>query len=224
MSVTRPCFLLVDDHALFRTGLGLMLAQAWPDAQVQHAASLRECVAMLPPIPPDLILLDVQLPDGHGLADLPQVRAASPDVPVLLMSAEFDAELVGQAREAGAIGFLPKSASFNEVLAAVRSALAGQYAFASVPYSVLLGGEQPLPDEPTVGSWFVHDTAPTLSGRQLSILGYLGRGTPNKAIARQLGMSEMDVRAEVSWLTEMLGASSREEAHAHAVARGLLPA
>lgn len=221
MSASPPHFLLVDDHALFRTGLGLMLSQQWPQAQVVQAASWGEALRCLQRDLPDLILLDVHLPDGHGLSDLPVLRTLAPHCPVLLMSAEVAANQVRAAREAGALGFLPKAVGANAVLAAVQAALAGQSAFAAVPYDVLMANE-PINTQRVVNGGQVHEAAPGLSDKQVEILAYLGRSTPNKAIARQLGMSENDVRAEVSWLTEWLGASSREQAYVEAVARGLV--
>lgn len=220
MSASPPCFLLVDDHALFRTGLALMLSQTWPDAKVVQAASWGETLLVLQREKPDLILLDVRLPDGHGLADLAALQARAPDCPVLLMSAEVDATQIQRAREAGATGFLPKAASAFEVMEAVRVALAGQLAFGVVPYAALRADTPPEGVAPSI--WRVSESGPNLSARQLDILRYLGRGTPNKAIARHMGMSETDVRAEVSWLTERLGASSREQAYAEAISRGLL--
>ena len=224
MSVSHPCVLLVDDHALFRTGLGLMLGQSWPDARVRHAASWGEALLALQCATPDLIMLDIHLPDGHGLADLAVLRQHAPASPVLLMSAESDVGLLQRARAAGAAGFLPKSSSIHEVMAAVRSVLAGEPGFAAIPYAVLSPPGQGVGDGAQAGSegHVAEESAPPLTGRQIDILRYLGRGTPNKAIARRLGMKEVDVRAEVSWLTELLGASSREEAYATAVARGLL--
>ncbi|MGC4059351.1 MAG: response regulator transcription factor [Aquabacterium sp.] len=220
MSASPASFLLVDDHALFRTGLGLMLSQTWPDALVAQAASWGEALVALQHARPSLVMLDVHLPDGHGLADLSALQALAPGCAVMLMSAEADAIQVQRAREAGAIGFLPKSASAAAVLEAVRSALAGQQAFAAVPYSALGGGVAASQADPS--TWRVREAGPQLSERQRDILRFLGRATPNKAIARQMGMSEADVRAEVSWLTESLGASSREQAYAEAVARGMV--
>jgi len=220
MTVSPPCFLLVDDHALFRTGLGLMLSHDWPDARVAQAASWEEGLLAVQHEVPDLVLLDVHLPDGHGLADLATLQALAPGCAVMLMSAEADALQVQRAREAGAIGFLPKSASASAMLEAVRSALSGQQAFAALPYEVLGGVSA---DHQTAQSALLaHESGPCLSARQRDILGYLGRATPNKAIARQMGLNEADVRAEVSWLTELLGATSREQAYAEAVARGLV--
>ncbi len=221
MSASHPHFLLVDDHALFRTGLGLMLSEHWPQGRVTQAANLAQALESLGRETPDLVLLDVHLHDGHGLADLPALRAKAPACPVLMMSADVSGQQILQARAAGVTGFLPKVASAAEVLAAVRSALAGQPSYAAVPYAVLAQTSAPQAEEaPPVMQ--VAEAEPHLSQRQLLILGYLGRGTPNKAIARQMGMNENEVRAEVSWLTEWLGASSREQAHAEAVARGLL--
>lgn len=221
MIAPSPHFLLVDDHALFRTGLSLMLAQNWPGAHVSQATTLAQALAVLKAGPRfDLILLDVHLPDGHGLADLPHLRAFAPDSAVLMMSAEVTGQQILQAREAGVTGFLPKVATESEVMEAVRSALRGQPSFAAVPYSVLAQARAPQIDAAPVMQ--VAEAEPRLNERQRTILGYLGRGTPNKAIARQLGLSETDVRTEVSWLTEWLGASSREHAYALAVAQGLL--
>lgn len=226
MSAAAPHFLLVDDHALFRTGLGLMLSEHWPQGRVTQAATWQQTLAALQVETPDLILLDVNLPDGHGLADLPALRVPAPQCPVLMMSADVNGEQIRQAREAGVTGFLPKVASAPEVLEAVRSALRGQLSYAAVPYKVL-SPARAVGDGAAHGAGeavaHVAEAPPSaLTARQLAILQYLGRGTPNKAIARKMGMNETEVRAEVSWLTEWLGASSREQAHAEAVARGLL--
>jgi two-component system, NarL family, nitrate/nitrite response regulator NarL len=221
-----PCFLLVDDHALFRTGLVMMLQQGWPHARVCQAANWQEAQQELALEQPCLILLDVHLPDMHGLAALTEARTRWPQCPVLVMSAEVDAAVVKQAREAGALGFLPKSATPAEVLGAVTSALAGEPAFGAVPYAALqagaMGGWQGVHAPASSQVMKVRDPGAPLSDEQRRILHYLGRGTPNKAIARQMGMSESAVRAEVSWLTESLGATSREQAFAEAVARGLI--
>ncbi len=221
MNHHTPSFLLVDDHALFRTGMVMLLQQGWPHARVCQAASWLEAQQTLALEQPCMILLDVQLPDSHGLSTLLELRARWPRCPVLLMSAEVSADLVRQAREAGALGFLPKSALPNEVLGAVQAALAGEPAFGAVPYEALSGGGASAQAN-AAAALQARDPAGELSETQRRILNYLGRGTPNKAIARQLGMSESAVRAEVSWLTESMGATSREQAFAEAVARGLI--
>ena len=227
MSFTGPRFLLVDDHALFRMGLSLMLTERWPQALLTQAGTWAQGLEHLQAQAVDLVLLDVHLPDGHGLADLPRLRELAPNARVLLMSSDVDAALVARARDNGAEGFVPKSAQADDIVAAVQAILRGDKAYAAVPYATW---------PPTAT-----DAAPTASRRageglallaeegpasfsalQLDILRHLGHGTPNKAIARQLGMSEMAVRAEVSWITEWLQATSRREAYERAVARGLI--
>ncbi len=211
-------FLIVDDHALFRSGLAMLLAQAWPGATIMQAASLHDGLQLARDHQPRLILLDVRLPDGAALAHPQAWVAAAADAVVMLMSSEVDGEVLAQAREAGLAGFLHKAAAAQDVLASVREALARRPAYGTVPYAVLQAADDGPPA--TVQA---HDAA--LSGPtalQAQIIPFLGRGTPNKAIARQLGLSENQVRVEVSWLTEALGADSREEAYRQALQRGWL--
>jgi two-component system, NarL family, nitrate/nitrite response regulator NarL len=225
MSDAAPVFLIVDDHALYRTGLAMMLGQAWPGCQPWQTASLAEGLSRVRASvrAPDLVLLDVKLPDGDGLASLLQWRDLAPQSRVVLMSSEVDAVRLQQARQAGAAGFVHKSAPPADVLASLRAALGGESAFGTLPYDLLLPDAHVGPaQDPAVA----RDAGALFSPSpiQVRILAYLGRGTPNKAIARQVGLSEMQVRAEVSWLTEALGASSREEAFRKAVDLGWVSA
>jgi len=224
MTIAGPRFLLVDDHALFRMGLGLMLAERWPQALLTQAGTWAQALEHVRHQPVDLVMLDVHLPDGHGLSDLPALKAAAPQARVLFMSGEVTAELIAQAREVGAEGFITKSAQSDDILTAVQTLLRGETSFASLPYAslaTLQGGHGRGPHAPEL-ALLASEAVPTFTELQLQILRFLGRGTPNKAIARQLGMSESAVRAEVSWITEWLQATSRQEAFERAVARGLL--
>lgn len=220
MNPSAPCFLLVDDHALFRTGLGMMLAEHWPQAVLRHAGDWAQALSSARELrpTPDLVLLDIQLPDGHGLDNLAQLQTLLPGCPILLMSAHVDTQRLAQAQQRGAAGLVAKVASAREIVAAVRAVLAGAPSFAMAsplprPESVRGPGAVTSPDEAEA---IADDPTP----RQRAILSYLGRGTPNKAIARQLGLSENEVRAEVSGLTERLNATSRQQAYTEAVARG----
>lgn len=225
MTIAGPRFLLVDDHALFRMGLGLMLAERWPQALLTQAGTWGQALEHLRHQTVDLVMLDVHLPDGHGLSDLPALKAAAPQARVLFMSGEVTSDLVAQARDVGAEGFIPKSAQAEDIVAAVQTLLRGETSFAALPYAALsaLQGGPARGAQAAELAMLASEAGPTFTELQLQILRYLGRGTPNKAIARQLGMSESAVRAEVSWITEWLQASSRQEAHERAVARGLLP-
>jgi DNA-binding NarL/FixJ family response regulator len=224
MTIAGPRFLLVDDHALFRMGLGLMLAERWPQSLLTQAGTWAQALDHLGRQPVDLVLLDVHLPDGHGLSDLPALKAAAPQARVLFMTGEVNADLIARAREVGAEGFIPKSAQAEDIVSAVQALLRGETSFAALPYAALstLQGASAQGPEATQLALLASEAGPTFTELQLQILGHLGRGSPNKAIARQLGMSESAVRAEVSWITEWLQATSRQEAYERAVARGLL--
>lgn len=237
MSLTGPRFLLVDDHALFRMGLSLMLTERWPHAMLTQAGTWAQALAHLEAQAADLVLLDIHLPDGHGLADLPVLRALAPQAQVLLMSSDADPAHIAQAREAGVQGFVPKSAQAAEIMGAVQAVLRGEQAYAALPYASLSPPTRPNDADPLRASsppaqaaslGVVHgvlqaqESGVVFSALQLALLRHLGKGTPNKAIARQMGMSESAVRAEVSWITEWLQATSRREAYERALERGLI--
>lgn len=211
-STPNPRILLVDDHALFRTGLGMILREAFPGSTLLEAPSLADAMKVGATPSLDLILLDVHLPDANGLSLIQVLQDRFGPVPVLMVSGSDDASQVTQARDAGAVGYLSKSASGAQMVSTLRECLSGGQAFPFADYvqvpiaTVLVARQDPvMPNE-----------------RQLSILRLLGQGAPNKAIARQVGLSENDVRAEVSWLTEMLDATSRQQAYDVAVQRGWL--
>lgn len=239
MSFTGPRFLLVDDHALFRMGLSLMLTERWPQAMLTQASTWSQALAHLQAQAVDLVLLDIHLPDGHGLSDLPLLRALAPQARVLLMSSDIEPAQVAQARADGVDGFVPKSAQAAEIVAAVQAILRGEPAYAALPYLALGTALHAAPgvarhaalDDAADGTadgasaavaLQAHDGGLVFTELQLAILRHLGKGTPNKAIARLMAMSESAVRAEVSWITEWLQATSRREAYERAVARGLL--
>ncbi len=211
-STPNPRILLVDDHALFRTGLGMILREAFPGSTLLEAPSLAEAMKVAPAPSLDLILLDVHLPDANGLVLIQVLQKRFGPVPVLMVSGSDDASQISQAREAGAVGYLSKSASGAQMVGTLRECLSGGQAFPFADYA----------QAPAATVLVARQDAVKPNERQLSILRLLGQGAPNKAIARQVGLSENDVRAEVSWLTEMLDATSRQQAYEVAVQRGWL--
>lgn len=216
MSLTAPHFVLVDDHALFRMGLGQMLAAHWPAVRFHEAVSWAGALAQLKALwagdRPDALLLDVGLPDADALPLLGQIHELAPGLPVLVMSADSRPERVAQARDAGVKGWVSKSAQPDVIISAVTTVMAGGRCFPGIAYDAT--------PSPSARAGAAEPEA--LSDLQRQILQMLGHDMPNKAIARQLGLSETEVRVQVSWLTEMLQASSRREAYAHAVERGVL--
>ncbi|MCA0240878.1 MAG: response regulator transcription factor [Proteobacteria bacterium] len=202
-------FLVVDDHPLVREALAAVLLQLRPGAEVVQAASASAALAALRDgAAVDLVLLDLRLPDGSGLALLPTIAAQSIGTAVVLLSGELDRATVQQAFAAGAVGCVPKTEP-REVLA---SALA----------LVLAGGVYvpPLAVQPlatTVTPKTTDSKAPTpaergLTGRQLDVLALLMQGKNNKLICRALGLAEPTVKNHVSAILRALGVDSRTEA------------
>jgi DNA-binding NarL/FixJ family response regulator len=191
--VPPPLFLLVDDHALFRTGLRMLLAQRWPGARLSEVDSMEALMAHPPETCPQLILLDVTLPGIHGLAGLAWLRRQYGGVPVVMLSAHDDAAVVAESMRLGANGFVSKAAMPDDLIHAFKLACDGREVWpeqaASPPVA---DGEHWRPSE-----------------QQHRILGMLAAYKSNKALARSLNMPEDLVRAEVSTLMERMGVISR---------------
>jgi DNA-binding NarL/FixJ family response regulator len=118
--------LIVDDHALARTGMRMLLAGARRVEIVGEAADGRDALIMCRRLRPDLVLMDVRLPDMDGLAATRAIRIAQPEIKVLLITMYEAPEYASEALRAGAAGYLLKGASRREVLAALKRALAAR--------------------------------------------------------------------------------------------------
>lgn len=184
--------LLVDDHAMFRTGLRMVLSSHIPDAEVVEAGALAEAMA-LSALQPDLVLLDIKLPGLNGVEGIALLRRQWPEVPVLMLSAMDEPETVRLATERGASGFVSKAQSAEDIVEAVKGAVQGD-----------------LPAPQTASG----DGATTLrlTPRQCEVLELLCQGLSNKLIARHLGLSENTVRWHVQAILSLLEVSSRSEA------------
>lgn len=203
--VSPPVFLLIDDHALFRTGLKMLLADGWPEVRLIEVDSMEALMAAPPAFKPQLILLDVTLPGIHGLAGLAWLRQHFGDVPVLMLSARDDALVVAEAARLGASGFVSKAALPDALIDALRRASQGQGVWP-------VQASASAPDEAATG-WCPTD-------QQRRILSMLALYKSNKALARSLHMPEDRVRAELSVLMERLGVISRAGALQVAVQQG----
>jgi two-component system nitrate/nitrite response regulator NarL len=193
--------LLIDDHALFRTGLRLLLADHWPKAVLHEAVTVEGALAA-EGLNPDLILLDMTLPGMHGLSGLPMLRHHFGATPIVVVSAQDDERLVQEAMERGACGFLSKTVPPDRLVEALRSIAQG------APVWV-----RSCSNEACEGCADVNDGDWHPSPMQRRILSLLGSCRSNKALAKALSLSENQARAEVSVLMERLGVISREAAH-----------
>lgn len=190
-----PHLLIVDDHAMVRSGLAQLLRTLRDPCEVSEAADLPQARAALAARPDiALVVLDVHLPDEPPLAPLRELRRSHPLLPVLLMSGDTDPLLAARALDEGAAGWLPKSADAPVLLNALDQVLAGG---SYVPPFLL---QRPaLPPE-------------VLTDRQLEVLAQLVRGRSNKEIARQLGMAEPTVKGHLVTIFRVLRVRNRAEA------------
>lgn len=203
--------LIVDDHPLYREGMISALRSHMDDVDVRGADSAEEGLRMLMRVPDiDLVLIDLRLPGMDGFAALTLYGARFPAVPRILISGSEEPQLLKLAFSRGASGFIPKSMSVHEVIAAIRR--------------VLEGGVS-VPTDPSHAPGYLGALPPLarLTLRQLEVLRLLGEGYANKEIARALDITERTARAHVAAILEALGADNRTQAVLSAQRRGLLP-
>jgi DNA-binding NarL/FixJ family response regulator len=203
--------MVVDDHPIVRQGLVSVLSDEDDLEVVGEASSGREAVALTPRLQPDVMLLDLEMPDLDGIEAIPQLLAAKPGLGVLVFTAYDTDERVLGAVRAGARGYLLKGASADEIARGIRT---------------VHGGGSYL--EPRVASKLLAEvTSPRLRGSGLSerereVLRLVAEGLPTKQIALNLSISERTVKFHVNSIFHKLGADNRAQAVALAAQRGLL--
>ena len=211
--------LLVDDHALLRDGLALLMAQEFAGLQVLQAGTLAEAHAALQAHPDvRLVLLDLGLPDGNGLDALPLLREAAPGTVLVALSADEKRETVLAAIAAGAAGYIPKTSQSGAMLQALRFVLSGGV---YLPAAVL---EQRASERPGASATGLAQRSTDdlgLSPRQVDVLRLLVEGKSNKLIARDLTMSESTVKTHLEALFRRLSVNSRTQAVVAAARLGL---
>jgi DNA-binding NarL/FixJ family response regulator len=211
--------LLIDDHALFREGLSMLMEQRFPEVELRQAGDLNQalrCLAQEPDI--SLVLLDLGLRDSQGADSVHRLRQAHPELTVVVLSADERPETVLAAIHHGAAGFIPKTARGGAIEQALRVVLAdGIY----LPATVYGGLPQPSL-EAAAGSPTERAIADLdLSPRQVDVLRLLAQGLPNKLICRQLDLAESSVKTHMLGLFRKLQVGSRTEAVLAAARLGL---
>ena len=205
--------LIADDHPVVRDGLAAMLGTQ-PDFEVvATAANGQEAVRLAAELKPDLVLLDLAMPELDGVEALARLRAASPAVRALVFTAFDTDERILSALRAGAQGYLLKGAPRDELFRAIRVVSQGGSLLQPVVASKLLQ-RMANPVEP--------DGAAALTSREVEVLRLLAQGRANKEIAAELVISERTVKFHVSAILSKLGAGNRTEAVRLAVQRGLV--
>jgi DNA-binding NarL/FixJ family response regulator len=202
-----PTLLVVDDHPLFRLALAQALRGLVSAATVNEAGSLaqaREALAAQPDT--DLVLLDLHMPDSHGLMGLVALRAEFPAIAVAMISAHDDPAVIRRALAYGAAGFIPKRSDLAELTAALRAVLACEdYVPPALRHEVAAIAAAPADRE--LAARLAH-----LSPQQLRVLMQVAEGRLNKQIADRLGIQERTVKAHMSAIFEKLGVRNRTQA------------
>lgn len=196
---------IVDDHSLFRQGLEAVLASAEDVAVVGQAADGRVAVDVVADTEPDVVLMDLQLPELSGLEATREILAARPDTAVLVLTMFEDDATVHAAIAAGAVGYLLKGADGEDILAAVRSAAAGQAVFGAALAQRL---RTFFADGPTSSA----ASFPQLTDRERLILDKLAGGLTNIEIGQALFLSPKTVANNVSMILAKLNLSERGQA------------
>ena len=212
--------LIVDDHQLFRDGLRALLLSA-PDTEVVgEAANGKEAIQLAAETQPHVILMDIQMPDGDGIAATRQITAANPQIGVLMVTMFEDDQSVFAAMRAGARGYILKGARHEEMLRAIRAVGSGEAIFSpSIAarmmdfFAASRGAGLPAtaPDE----------TLAELTDREREILSLIARGESNTAIAEALTISVKTVRNHVSNIFSKLQVVDRAQAALRARDAGL---
>lgn len=191
---------IVDDHAVVRRGLEQLLS-AESDIEIVGSASNGEQAQALLEAAPDVVLMDLSMPEVDGVEATRRLLQAAPDVHVVVLTSFADRQRILDALEAGAAGYILKDADPTEVAAAVRAAAAGNAPLDPKAARVLLDFRREAPP-----------SGPALSAREREVLDLVGQGLANKQIARRLGIAERTVKAHLTRVFQTLGVTDRTQA------------
>jgi DNA-binding NarL/FixJ family response regulator len=211
--------LIVDDHELFRVGLALLLKERFPAVDLLHTSTLAQGVRQALAEPLNLMMLDLELPDGHGYSALAELKDLRPSLPVIVVSADERVETISRCLDLRAMGYVPKSSSPEVLRAAVGAVLAGGVflpasSIASLRHSAGMHDAHPpaiprarpgdppdIADAPSLG----------LTTREFETLTWLARGLPSKSIALKMGLEDVTVRKYISHLLAHFNLRRRTE-------------
>ena len=207
--------LIVDDHAVFRAGLKLLIDAEDDLEAVGEAGTARDAIFQARALEPDVVLLDIVMPDQSGLDALPTLLHERPEMKVLILSMQDDPQYIRQAFAAGASGYILKEAADTEVVAAIREVAEGSsYVHPAV-------GAKLIAAETAEARRAQEDP---LSDREREVLSLLALGHTNQEIAAQLYISVRTAETHRAHIMQKLRLSSRAELVRYALEQGVLEA
>lgn len=203
---------VVDDHPVVRQGLRTFLATQEGITVVGEAADGAGARATVRDVAPDVVLLDLVMPGSDGVLTIATLVAENPGTKVLVLTSFPDDDKLVAAVQAGASGYLLKDVAPTELSDAIRAVARGEAALGSRPAAALVRELAQAGAKPSSVS---------LTGREREVLALVGRGMPNKQIARELSIAEKTVKTHVSHVLSKLGLADRTQAALYAVRTGL---
>ena len=198
--------LLVDDHLVVRMGLSTLIGLEKDISVVGTAGNGKEALRLVRQHRPDVIIMDLMMPEMGGAEATARIMKEFPSSRILLLTTFGDSDDLRSAMDAGAISAIVKDASHDELISAIRETAAGRQVISPEIRQAISGSE----------------STPELNRRQIDILTYAAKGMITNAIAEKLGIGPDCVKAHLRTAFAKLGASSRSEAVARALQKGLL--
>lgn len=209
--------LLADDHTILRAGLKMML-NAQPDIEVVgEAQDGRQALQEAQRLQPDLVLMDITMPDMNGIEATKQIKKLLPDIKVLVLTMHEHDEYVFQTLRAGASGYMLKEAADTELITALRVIQSGQFYLSPAAQSVMVGDYLQR-----VRTGEEKDSYSSLTEREREILKLVAEGFTNNQIAERLVISPKTVDTHRTHIMDKLNLHSRAELVKYAIRRGLL--
>ena len=201
--------LLAEDHALVRAGIRQLLSTAVGIEVVGEASNGFEAIAAAATLHPDVVVMDLSMPQLDGIAATRQIMAANPETRVLVLTSFSDKERIVDVFDAGAIGYLLKDADPEDLTKAVRAAFRGEMPL------------DPRAARSLLGARARGRSTANLTDRELEVLALVANGLPNKIIARRLEISEKTVKAHLTKVFQRIGVTDRTQAALWANQHGL---
>ena len=214
MAISQPIpirILIVDDHEMVRRGLGLFLRGYSDLTLVGEAASGEEALRLCAEVKPDVILMDIMMPEMDGITATRHVRAQFPNIQIVMLTSASDSDSVASAMQAGVASYLLKNISDTELANAIRAAFHGQRTLAPEALQALIN----VVTQPTQPQY-------RLSERELEVLTLMVEGLNNIEIAERLYISRSTVKYHISSVLSKLNVTNRGEAIALAVKHHLV--